>query len=350
MRAAASLTPELWARLQHRDEDRHLSAMFALLTPFLMADQAQSHRQLGLDPKDQVQGADPRAFARTLQYVARTLGVPAPDTFVRYDQHTPTQFVSCLHQQRLQATLIVGKPLLGHRRSERELSFYLAQQLAYLRPGRIVRWLAPDPLRLLRLVEVALALAANEPLEGERAATALQVKASLTPLGLDQLLTIAEPLRAYGTELELRIRCWMRATDLTAMRAALLVTGDLELCARLAELETSLADRRVLHLAAAHVSDAMFAAREQLRLTAPAPRPRRLRSRRPPAAECRSCSPAARSLWAGHRRAITSVVADFDLHGSGIAAFGSSRWQHQPFESSPQSSQAGGDRPGSHPR
>ena len=80
----------------------------------------------------------------------------------------------------------------------------------------------------------------------------------------------------------------MRATDLTAMRAALLVTGDVELCARLAELETSLADRRVLHLAAAHVSDAMFAAREHLRLTAPAPRPRRLRSRKPHVAKAKA--------------------------------------------------------------
>ncbi|HEX4457868.1 MAG TPA: tetratricopeptide repeat protein, partial [Polyangia bacterium] len=280
-RAAAALTPQLWARLQHRDEDRHLSALFALLTPFLMTDQAQAHRQLGLDKKDQVAGNDPRTFARVMQYVARTLGVPAPDAFVRYDQPTAAQFVSCLHQQRLMATLIIGKPLLGTRRSERELAFYLAQQLSYLRPGRIVRWLAPDPVRLLRLVEVSLALAANEPLDGERAATALQVKASLTPLGFDQLLTLAEPLRAYGSELELRIRCWMRATDLTAMRAALLIVGDVELCARLGELDTSLADRRVLHLAAANISDAMFAAREHLKLLQPPAQPRRLRSRRP---------------------------------------------------------------------
>ena len=69
------------ARLAHRDEDRHLSALFALLTPFLMTDQAQAHRQLGLDKKDQVAGNDPRTFARVMQYVARTLGVPAPDAF-----------------------------------------------------------------------------------------------------------------------------------------------------------------------------------------------------------------------------------------------------------------------------
>jgi tetratricopeptide (TPR) repeat protein len=277
-RASATLTPELWARL-HADEDRHLSALFALLLPYVVAAQAQPHRQHGLDRRDLVGEGDQRAFARALRYVARVLGVPAPDAFVRYEQRSSAEWVSCVWDKRTVATLVVGKPLLGTRRSERELVFQLATTLSYLRPGRLLARLA-QPAQLAQLIDAAMALGSDGEPAAAVAAVLQPLKASLPPLVLDQMAIIGRSLVERNLRSDEAVLAWLRATELTAGRVGLLLVGDLTLCARLLEAEacaSTAPGERVLDLVAASVGEAMFAAREQLRLGPPPsspPRPR----------------------------------------------------------------------------
>jgi tetratricopeptide (TPR) repeat protein len=277
----APLTAELWTRLSHPREDRFLSALFAHLAPMVATAHAQTWAQLGVSRRDRADDGDPRAFARALSWVARAFALPRPDTFVRYSDDAPARLVIAVEQQRLAPTLLVGKPLNGHRRSERALVFHLAQRMAYLRSGRIVRLIAA-PGELAQLVDAAMALGDDQPRApgGTIAALAARLRATLEPLALNQVTTIGQCLRARGVESGEAVLAWMRAADLSAARAALLLVGDLALAARLAEVEPGehalSADERVLDLVAASVSESMLAAREQLRLqprAAARPRP-----------------------------------------------------------------------------
>jgi tetratricopeptide (TPR) repeat protein len=277
-RAGGALTAELWTRLSHPREDRFLSALFTLLAPQVAAARAQPRRQLGLERRDRVEEGDPRAFARALAYVARAFALPAPETFVRYADESAARLTIVVEQNRLAPALLVGKPLIGHRRSERALVFHLAQKMAYLRSGRIVRLLA-HPAELAQLIDAAIALGAEEPAaaavapSGATAALVKQLRASLAPVELHQVATIGQCLRARGVVSDEAALAWMRATDLTAARAALLLVGDLALCARLGEAEPGAhalgADARALDLAAASVSEPLLIAREQLRFATP---------------------------------------------------------------------------------
>jgi hypothetical protein len=169
----------------------------------------------------------------------------------------------------LTPTLIVGRPLLGHRRSERELVFHLTRQLAYLRAGRILRVLWPHPPEIARLIEVAMSLSSTPA--RDLTPLASRIKATLPALALEEMASIGQSLRVSKMKSEEAALAWLRATDLTASRTALLLTGDLEPCAGYAESEVSVfgstREERVLDLVAASVSEEMLAAREHLGLS-----------------------------------------------------------------------------------
>jgi tetratricopeptide (TPR) repeat protein len=263
LRAAATLRPATWAQLAHPAEDGHVAALLALVTPAVVAAHAQPPRQHGLDKKERVDPNDPRAFARVLRYVARVLGVPAPDAYVRYEQPAPTQLVACLDGRRAVPTLVIGRPLLGHRRDERELIFHLAEALAYLRPGRLLGCLGAPAAQLAQLIDAAMALAGNSP------AQAAPLRAILPPPHIEQATGLGRALAERHVDGGEAALAWLRATELSAGRTALLLTGDLALCARLVgeapACAVPAAERRI-DLAAASVGSALTAARVELRL------------------------------------------------------------------------------------
>jgi tetratricopeptide (TPR) repeat protein len=272
-RATSTLTPELWERLQHPGEDRDVGALFALLTPWVASGQAQPPERLGLDRRDQVLPGDDRAFARVLRYASRALAMPVPDTFVCYEQQAPTQLVTCIRGRQLTPTLVVGTPLLGHKRYDCALTFHLARRLAYLRSGRILRVLLPSVAQLAQLIDAAIAIgadASSAPTTGPVGATVLRLTASLPPVALEQLGAIGRILRARRIKSDEAALAWLRGTEFTAARVAQLLVGDLPLSARWVESEPPLfgmlRDERALDLAAASVSEAMFAARAHLGL------------------------------------------------------------------------------------
>jgi golgin subfamily B member 1 len=270
-RAIGALRPEQWEGLHHGDEDRDLSALFALLTPVVASAQAQPLERLGLDRRDRVERRDERPFARALKYAAAALAVPMPDVYIRYDQLAPAVVAVCRENKHLVPVLVVGTPLLGHKRSERDLVFHVARQLAYLCPGRILRVLAPHPTQLASLIDAAMALggeASPAPRRGNLAAVIQRLKASLSADALAEVAALGRTLHARGIRSEEAARAWLRAVDLTVARIALLLVGDLDTCARVIGAEPApfgmMPDERILDLVAASISEGMFAARTQL--------------------------------------------------------------------------------------
>src|SRR6185312_3358065 len=60
--ARRALSDEMWARLQHPEEDRYLDALFAILAPMLAASTAQQHKALGLNRKEALSIEDQHSY------------------------------------------------------------------------------------------------------------------------------------------------------------------------------------------------------------------------------------------------------------------------------------------------
>ncbi|MFI5289755.1 MAG: tetratricopeptide repeat protein, partial [Polyangia bacterium] len=277
--ARRALNDEAWGRLQHPDEDRYLSALFTIVTPLLAIAQAQPHKALNLQRKDALDPADPRPFAKALKYVAGTLAVAPPEAYPKPEQKESIAFLSAVDRQTLVPVFLVGQPLLADKRNDRELVFEVARRVAHLRPERFIRYALPQPAQIAHVIEAAMLLG-ELPLEkgssqpnptGDLAKTAQGLRRALTPAQLEQVAGIGRNLRQAGTKSDAAALSWLQASDLTASRAALVLGGDLETCARVLAAEppsaTALtATQRLLDLLWSSVTEELFAVRKHLGL------------------------------------------------------------------------------------
>jgi hypothetical protein len=274
--ASRPLDAEDWARLRHPEEDQALDSLFAIFSRRVTQAVARPHKQLGLHKREALSDGDERACAQALRYVARTMGIPAPEAYVRYDQKQPVVFRNCALGKALAPALLLGLPLLGDRRSDRELSFRLAQTLAYLRPERIVGLVLKTAAEIASLIDTAKAISCSKAAEGEGAAPALlpeQVRAlqslsqSFSKAVLDQVAALGGRLRAQGIHSEVAASRWLAACDATANRAAFVLCGDLAGCVALIRSETPGAalsqEPRVLDLIWSSTTDELTSVRER---------------------------------------------------------------------------------------
>lgn len=261
-----ALNDELWARLQHPDEDRYLSALFALVGPIVAAGQAQPHKTYGLNRKE--------AFDhRALKHAASTFAVALPELYARPEQKDPIVFQNCIDKQVLVPAFLVGAPLLAEKRPERELVFEAARSVAHLRPERAIRFVLPLPAQIAHILDAVMVLG-DAPAEaqapaGELGKTVQALKRALTPVQLEQVAAIGRKLRADGAKSDEAALKWLQATDLTASRAALALAGDLESSARILAAEppstaTLPAMQRLLDLVWSSVTEEVFAVRKHL--------------------------------------------------------------------------------------
>lgn len=226
--AARPLTATEWGFLRHPDEDRYLGVLSSLVAPLLAAQGA-----VPLDPQGGVPGQavgrdDPRPFLQALRLTARLLDVPVPEPFLRHDQMAPVRFVNGRAGQALKAALVVGLPLLGDRRRVQDLVPALALEVAQLRPERYLRLLVPDAAALALVLKAVVAVSLGEEPGAGVQETAAALKRHLQPVALDQLTLVGRRLGERSDELVQIAAAWLRAADLTAARAALALTGDLE--------------------------------------------------------------------------------------------------------------------------
>ncbi len=284
------LSDEAWARLVHPEEDRYLGALFAAVAPMLAAAAAQPHKALGLNRKEALPVDDAHSYAKALKYVTTMLGVAAPEAYVRPEQKEAVAFANCIDGRTLVPVLSLGAPLVGDKRQEREQVFELARRAAHLRPERFIRFVLPQPQQLGHIVDAAMALGDSAgdktvsapqgrgeptPTSGARTPssemgkTLMAMRRALPPVQLEQVAAIGRKLRADGVRPEEAAARWLQATDLTAIRAGFVMTGDLETSARLIAAEpqpaTALpATQRLLDLVWSSVTEELFAVRKHL--------------------------------------------------------------------------------------
>ena len=220
------MAPADWSRLRHPDEDRSVSALSVLVAPLFAAASA-----VPLDgrtrPGAPLSGDGAPRMTEAVRWAARTLDVLVPEIYTRNDQLAPVRFCNGCVGRELRPAIVVGLPLIGDRRRLGELLPPLTLQMALLRPDRLLRLLVADVDVLTMLLRATVTVACDEPVAPELAVTTAALKHSLLPLALDQLGVIGRRLREQGRDLGRVAAEWLRAADLTAARAALVLSNDL---------------------------------------------------------------------------------------------------------------------------
>jgi hypothetical protein len=170
--------------------------------------------------------------------------------------------------------VMIGRPLLGDSRRLPDLAPAAALDLAQLRPERNLRILIQDPSVMALVLKAVIAIAHDEQPEPEAKSTTAALRKWLHPVALDQLGVVGRRLRQDGRDLTKMAAQWLYAADLTAARATLVITGDLQ--RTVAAVESRAADERsaaavALELIWASTTDELWRVRN--RLMAEADRP-----------------------------------------------------------------------------
>lgn len=245
VRALHRITEELWQRcLAHPDQDRALSLILAAVSPAVAFARAKPHKEWGIKRKHRRDlASDPAPFCRALAYAREVLGVLTPEVYLLPEspgeidlanvRETVTPVPACI------PAFLVGRDAL-EQRSAIELAYIASRHLAMLRPEAYVRWptVVPTLGELEVVVRAAIGLVAPEaPVPAEQAeAIALygEFLAKVVPPSVrEHLGMLVRRFVAGGGALDLPR--WARGLTMTAIRAGLLVCGDLEVAIRLGQ-------------------------------------------------------------------------------------------------------------------
>jgi hypothetical protein len=112
------------------------------------------------------------------------------------------------------------------------MMFSVASRFASLSADRLLHLVVPDAATLAVVIEAAIALAHEADGQGGAASSRIgqALRKLLTPLAFDQVVGIGRTLD--GEDVVRLAHGWLRAADLTAARAALVVSGDLRAALR----------------------------------------------------------------------------------------------------------------------
>lgn len=248
--ATRPLSKELWRMLAHSGEDARLGALFQLLRDAALAGKAKSWRDLGLNRKDRLDlnAAGGTFYGKALRYAFEALDTPLPEVYARPDD--PTLFeqpyrISVASEPDARTgqpgapvvCVELGAPIVSPRRDEREVTYELARLAAFLRNDRVLRTLYGTAPALGLMIDAAIALGTGTGgginAVGKVAETAQSLQRALTPPVLEQVRRIGATLGEVGVPGEAAANVWLGHSDLTAVRAGLLLAGDLETVALL---------------------------------------------------------------------------------------------------------------------
>lgn len=265
---------EQWQKVVHPKEDPFLSNLFALLAPALALTTAQRHQSVGLKRNERIDlSREDWIPAAALRYVATAFDLPLPDLFVRDSDPQTVAIYNLRDRGGLTPALVIGQGFT-HWSSQWEMVFDLGKRMAFLRWERFPRFALMTPVALDIAVRAALALGGapvgHGPHNGEVERTRSKL-AELVPQPLTHELSAAAKrfLEARGEVID--IPAWIAATDLSATRAAFVLSSDLPSAVAVLGAEPAgltplpIADR-IKDLVAYSVSDDYFSVRHAMGL------------------------------------------------------------------------------------
>ncbi len=262
---------ESWSRVRHPDEDPRIGEVFTVASPYLASSAAYDPAHVGLKKRGQVDlERDDSLWARTLVELGGTLALPLPDVYRMEGESGQTTLVNVRQRSGPRPTLLLGPPTM--RRNSFDLVFDLAPHFAFLRPERFPRVALRTPAILHGVLGVLRSLGVPNgapPLDGEAGQLRAHLARTMPPPALARLGEATRRLNGGAEALD--IEKWIGATDLSAARLALALTGELAAAFRVISSEaipqsTVPVHRRMADLVAFSVSDDYFTLRRELGL------------------------------------------------------------------------------------
>ncbi len=211
--------------LIHPATDPLVTAIFTWIEPAVLKKNAQPLETLGYQPTYALDLAThPAKMSQTLYYVGGVLGMEVPLTFQNPNDASGLAF---LHGQ--QPAIVLGAAALADVPTQ-AAAFAAARHLTYYRPGYYIRQLVPTGTGLRAWLFAAIRMIHSSfPIARELEDTVNENVAAIEPLirgpARDQLASTVSKLLQSGA---IDLKRWVSGVDLTADRAGLLVSHDLE--------------------------------------------------------------------------------------------------------------------------
>lgn len=237
------LSNEHWVKyVFHADENLYVSKIFEMIAPAaLQAKVAQLQAQGKPPVLDKRFKQDPATstvtFAKTFGWAAQVLGVQGPDLYVRND--VPGAIVAV---PSIPPASVAGQTVLTGFQPQ-ELTFMCGKHLASYRGEHYIRTLFPTQAELTIMLYAGVMIAAPQtPLPQDMLAqiraTAQELSKYMQPVQLEGLRMVVKRFIEEGAKAN--IKRWNQAVELTACRAGLIVSGDLEIAKKLIGAEQQL--------------------------------------------------------------------------------------------------------------
>lgn len=232
------LSNDLWNRhLFHPDLNRYISGIFEIIVAAaLKAKVAMLARQPSpIDPRfKQDPATSTVTFAKTFGWAGQVLGLATPELYVRSDMNDTIRAVP-----HMPPASLAGKAVLSGFQPQ-ELTFICGKHLASYRPELYMRNLFPTQAELTIMLFAGVMIAApNTPMPPEAATqirnTAQELVKHMDPMQLERLGKVVKQFIADGAKAN--IKRWVQASELTQLRAGLLVCGDLAIARKIITLE-----------------------------------------------------------------------------------------------------------------
>ena len=267
-KASGILDDEAWKHVRHTDEDRTISAIFALAWEGPTSLRAGPAKTFELKAKERMPVEDgERVIAKIFRHAARVLNVALPDVYIQPRRSGRLLLANTMEKNRLVPAVIVGRDLMtGYR--DTEIAASVGAMLAQLRPAYLLK------LSLPSVEELEAALAAAAELVGRPGLARPQLQQLQAAFGAEIQKRITRPAAEQVHALVQRLpdrpdlARWRNSVDMTAQRAGLLVCGELAAAARMLSTEAAVGTtrpmQRVHDLVSYSVSPSYFAARAHL--------------------------------------------------------------------------------------
>lgn len=234
------LTNDHWVRhLFHADENLYVSKIFEMIAAAaLQAKIAQLKMQNKvpvLPPKSKQDPATSTVtFAKTFGWAGQVLGIATPELYVRND--VPGSVVAV---PAIPPASVAGQTVLSGF-TPQELAFLCGKHLAAYRGEHYIRTLFPTQAELTIMLFAGVMIAApNTPMPADIArqvqTTAQELAKYMEPVQLEGLRAVVKRFIEEGAKAN--IKRWSQAVELTACRAGLLVSGDLEIAKKILAAE-----------------------------------------------------------------------------------------------------------------
>jgi tetratricopeptide (TPR) repeat protein len=260
------LSNENWVKdLMHANQDIYISKIFEVIAPAVRASLAVTDKKLNLHKRKPEDLANPSlALARQFKLAQDVLNVSIP---VRL--YIQKELSGALRDEARSnpPAIITGYTLLSGYRPV-DLAFVCGRHLTFYRGEHFIRTMYGSHTELKTLLLAAMRLVGMGGGDASVESTAKQLAKYMDQSHLDVLKQVVRKFVDSGGQAD--IKRWMQATEITSLRAGLLLCDDVDTAVRMtqqiaAESTADLAPRdKVKEIVLYSISESYFRLREQL--------------------------------------------------------------------------------------